>query len=413
MEHALQFVDVGLRHGGVAVVHLIDYPASVEQCGNHIWRVQVVVHRFGATLAVVFEFSRCGVGGLEVAKSVPAVHHSLVSLFRRLESLVREVNGATVVGLKNKEANGHWGVGLVEAWVVAAEELGEGDEVAKRFTHLLTVDGNHIVVHPVAHHVGALRCHSLCNLTFVVREHEVHAAAVNVEMLAEVLASHGSTFAVPTRETVAPRRWPAHDVLRRCLFPEGEVGLVALFAHAVEFAAGIDDVVEVASRQHAVAVVLIVFFNIEIHAAVAFVGIAIVENFLHELLLLDDVASGVRFDAWWQHIELVHSRMVAVGIVLGYFHWFQLLKACLLFNLVVALIGIVLKVANVGDVTHIAHLVAQRLEVAEQHVECDGWARVTKMWVAINGWAAHIHTYRAFVQWHEVFLATSERIVDK
>ena len=105
--------------------------------------------------------------------------------------------------------------------------------------------------------------------------------------------------------------------------------------------------------------------------------------------------------------------MVAVGIVLGYFHWLQLLKACLLFNLVVALIGIVLKVAYVGDVTHIAHLVAQRLEIAEQHVECDGWARVTKMWVAVNGWAAHIHTYRAFVQWHEVFLATSERIVDK
>ena len=38
----------------------------------------------------------------------------------------------------------------------AVEELVQIDEVTVRLTHLLSVDGNHIVVHPVMYHVIAL-----------------------------------------------------------------------------------------------------------------------------------------------------------------------------------------------------------------------------------------------------------------
>ena len=39
--------------------------------------------------------------------------------------------------------------------------------------------------------------------------------------------------------------------------------------------------------------VAIVFFDVEIHAAIALVGIAVVDNFLHQLLLFNDVSGGV------------------------------------------------------------------------------------------------------------------------
>ena len=89
--------------------------------------------------------------------------------------------------------------------MVASEELLQRDEVAKRLTHLLTVDGNHIVVHPVLHGLMTHRSLCLCYLALMVREHEVHAAAVDIKLLAEVLTTHGRALTVPPRETVAPR----------------------------------------------------------------------------------------------------------------------------------------------------------------------------------------------------------------
>ena len=226
------------------------------------------------------------------------------------------------------------------------------------------------------------------------------------------MSSHSGALAVPAREAVAPGRWPAHDVLGLCLLPQGEVGLVALLAHPVEFAAGILHVVEVASAQSAIVVVAVIFLHVEIDAAVALVGISGIENLLHELFLLDDVPGGVRLDAGRQHAQRLHGGMVAIGIVLRHFHGLELLEARLLGNLVLALVGIVLEVPHVGDVAHIAHLVAQLLQMAEKHVEGDGGTRVTQVRIAIDGGAAHIHAHMGRRQRHKQLLAPRERVIE-
>ena len=172
----------------------------------------------------------------------------------------------------------------------AGEELVEGDEVAEALAHLLPVDGDHVVVHPVFDHLVALRGHGLGYLALVVGEDEVHPAAVDVEVGPEVFAPHGRALAVPAGEAFAPGAGPSHDVFRLCVLPEGEVHLVAFLAHAVELARVVDDVFEVAAREDAVVVVAVVFFDVEVDAAVALVGIAVVEDLADELFLLDDVA---------------------------------------------------------------------------------------------------------------------------
>jgi len=53
--------------------------------------------------------------------------------------------------------------------------------------------------------VRALRRHSLGNLAFVMGEHKVEAASVNVEFLAKILLSHHRTLKMPARESFAPR----------------------------------------------------------------------------------------------------------------------------------------------------------------------------------------------------------------
>ena len=277
--------------------------------------------------------------------------------------------------------------------MVTCKELFQRDEVTERFTHLLSVDGYHVVMHPVLHHIIALSSCCLCYLALVMWEHKVHTAAVDVEMVAKVLASHSGTLAMPSWEAVAPRRRPAHDVLGLCLLPESKVHLIALLAHAVEFARVVYHVIEVSSAQLSVMKLLVILLYIEVNRAVAHVCKAVVKNLLHQLLLLYDMSCSMWFYRWGQHVECLHRLMIAVGVILCYLHWFQLFQTGLLFYLVVALICIVLQMAYVSDIPHIAHLIAQMLKISEQNVERYGWSCMSQMRVAVNCRTANIHTY--------------------
>jgi hypothetical protein len=44
------------------------------------------------------------------------------------------------------------------------------------------------------------------------------------------------------------------------------------------------------------------------------------------------------------------------------------------------------------------------LEVSEKNIECDGWARMTQMRVAINGGTTHIHAHIGSMKGFENFL---------
>ena len=159
--------------------------------------------------------------------------------------------------------------------------------------------------------------------------------------------------------------------------------------------------------------VFVVFLYIEIYRAVAHVGIAVVKNLLHQLLLLDDMTRGVGLDRGGKHVEHIHSLVVAVGIVLGYLHRLELLQSGLLLYLVVALIGVVLQMAHVGDVAHIAHFVAQMLQVSEEDIKRDGGAGVAQMGVAIYGGAAHIHAHVGGMQRLEGLLLARQRVINQ
>ena len=141
------------------------------------------------------------------------------------------------------------------------------------------------------------------DLALVVGEDEVHAAAVDIEMVAEVLAAHRGAFAVPAGEALAPLRWPTHDVLRCSVFPEGEVDGVMLLRLPVQLAGGVEQLVHVAVGEDAVAVILVVSRHVEVDRAFALVGVAVGQDAVDELHLLDDVARGLRLDAGREHVQ--------------------------------------------------------------------------------------------------------------
>ena len=190
----------------MSVAGLVDERQRLEEVGDHHRGVEVVVHRVVARLADFLDFPGHVAlpGGFEAREALPALHHAGVGLLGSLEGLVREVNRRAVVGLEEEEADCHRRVGLLEKLVLPGEELVEGYEVTLRLAHLLAVDCQHVVVHPVADAVVAVVGDALRDLALVVGELEVHAAAVDVELLAEVFLAHDGALEVPPGEAVAP-----------------------------------------------------------------------------------------------------------------------------------------------------------------------------------------------------------------
>ena len=128
--------------------------------------------------------------------------------------------------------------------------------------------------------------------------------------------------------------------------------------------------------------------------------------------MFDDVPRSVRFDRGAQYIQRIHILMVAVGIVLGNLHRLQLFQACLLGNLVLALVSIVLQMTYICDVAYIAYLVTQMFQIAKQQVEGNGRTGMTQMRVAIDGGTTYIHAHIGGMQRLEALLLARQRIID-
>ncbi len=271
--------------------------------------------------------------------------------------------------------------------------------IAELLAHLASVLGNHVVVHPIVYGRFAVEGFGLGDFAFVVRKHQIHTAPVNIEGFAEVFGTHHGTFQMPSRKALTPRRVPAHEVFGRCLFPEGKIGRMLFFVLAFQstifaIACTCDEVFADAPRKLSIRRIhLLEALHIQVDRAIGFVGQALFEDFLGRFYLLQDMACGRRLYGGRQHIELLHQLAVFERIGLYYLHRLFLFQLGFFRNFVFALIGIVHQMAYIGDIAHIAYLVAEVLEVAEEYIEYNGRTGIADMWVAIHGRAAYIHAY--------------------
>ena len=107
--------------------------------------------------------------------------------------------------------------------IILRGDVTDSKEVTEGLTHLLVVDIDESVVHPVVREGLVVCTLILCDLVFVVREDEVLTTGMDVETAATVLRSHDTALGVPARTTLAPWRLPVRlTVLLR--LPEYEIG---------------------------------------------------------------------------------------------------------------------------------------------------------------------------------------------
>ena len=323
---------------------------------------------------------------------VQRLRQSFVAVLGAHEGVVTELGDAAVMAADQQKAHHHRVQSLVQ--------VRKGGEVALGFGHLLAADGQHVVVHPVAGK-GVPRRLGLSDLGLVVRKFQVQPAAVDVEALAQILEAHGAALDVPAGETLPPGRVPAHDVARLGQLPEGEVAGVALITPHL-LARAFLLIVEFSARQHAVARPAP---NIEIHAARRLVGVTAPDQFLNQCDLFTDVSGGARLDAGPQHVQSAHVVHEAPEILLGHLHRLQLLQAGAGQHLVLAVVGVVLQVAHVGDVAHVTHRVTQVQKVAPDHVEGHLLLGVSHVGVAVDSGSAQVHADAACRCGLELYLA--------
>ena len=102
---------------------------------------------------------------------------------------------------------------------------------------------------PVADSTGTSPCNVLCNLAFMMREHQVHSTSVDVEFLSKVFLSHNRALQVPAGEALAPRTRPVHYVLRFGLFPKGKIIRGLLVTLAIQGTGSFQSVIQISARE--------------------------------------------------------------------------------------------------------------------------------------------------------------------
>ena len=77
-------------------------------------------------------------------------------------------------------------------------------------------------------------------------------------------------------------------------------------------------------------------------------------------------------DTGWKYIQGFHCLVVAIEVILHYFHGFQLLQTGLFGDFIFAFVCIVFQMTDIGNVTDITYLVSQMGKITEQDIERDG-----------------------------------------
>ena len=253
------------------------------------------------------------------------------------------------------------------------------EEVAQGLGHLLVVDVDVAVVHPVVGEGLAVGSFALCDLVFVVGEDQILTAAVEVKGLAQIVAGHGGAFDVPARSALAPGRIPV-GFARLGSLPHGEVQRLFLAVIDVDACACLQFLDGLAGQL----AVLRERGGAEIYVAVGSgIGVAGIHQLFHnvddEIHALGDCGVDVG----------IHDvQSVGIGLVFGDvaccdFRSRHALFVCFLDDLVV----------HVGEVLDIGHLIATVFQIPAQHVKCTDGACISDVDVVVHGGAAGIDAH--------------------
>ena len=285
--------------------------------------------------------------------------------------------------------------------IVALKHLLDGHKVTKAFAHFFAVHIQEPCVAPDTRELPAKGTFALGDLVLVVREHQVHAARVDIELCAQVRVGHGGALDVPTGAALAPGTLEAPLALAAPL-PKCEVGSL-LFEFTDLHARALFELIELAAGQLAVVG----------KGAHTKVHIAPLGRFGRVRLALGDelfddahdvayalgdfglcVGKAAAHACELRAADTVHTRAQLQG---------RFSELCRAFdNLVV----------HISHVAYEGNTQAARAHVAHQHIEAHICAGMAGVGMIVGGEPTQVHTHVARFERREDFGGTGEGVVE-
>ena len=245
----------------------------------------------------------------------------------------------------------------------------------------------------------------------MVRERIVDAAAVDIQILAQILEGNAGALDVPAGIADAPGRIPLERLVLKLGLGEPEhkvvlVALVRVLFHALADADG--------EVFFLVLVENVVFFElggIKVDVAALDIGIASIEQLRDDLDILVDAAGRGLDNIRPLDVELAAVVKEGIGVELGDLHDRLVLPLGALEHLVLALIGIGGQMADVGDVHDALDRIPGVTQILFQHILHDIAAEVADMGKMIDRGAAGVHFDQFRVVGDEFFFFMGRRVV--
>ena len=228
---------------------------------------------------------------------------------------------------------------------------------------------------------------ALGDFVFVVGKDQILPAAVDIQGFAQVGHGHAGAFDVPAGAARPPRALPRGFAGAGAL-PQGEVhGMLFVLVY-------FDAAARLHPLQRAVAqlAVALDLFHAEKYVAPGGVGVPRPHEPTDGLDDGADFLGGPRVDVGAADVQRIHGLEEVFDVAFGQLAGFDTLLFGALYYLVV----------HVGEVLDVAHLEAQMLQVAAQHVEGDVAQGVADVGCGIGRHAADVHLDGVAVGWGEL-----------
>ena len=245
---------------------------------------------------------------------------------------------------------------------------------------------------------------ALRDLVLMMGEHQVGAAAMDVEGQIQILLGHRRAFDMPAGTTLAPGGFP-RGLAGLGGLPDGEVQRIALAVADTRHTIGAQvamagfHLVHIAVGQLAV---LGEAADAEVDIAFGLVGMAGVDQALDQLDHFRDLLGRLRTDRGVGHAGLMHVVDEGLGELRGNLCGGTAGPVRLVDDLVV----------HVGDVLHEGDVEAPPGQIAADDVEADEGAGIADMDVVVHGGAADVHADLALVDGLEFFLGAGLGVVN-
>ena len=290
-------------------------------------------------------------------------------------------------------------------------QQGHSQELALGLGHFAVIRIQVMDMEPVVAPLVTQVAFGLGNFVGVMRKGIVNAAAVDVQIVPQMLHGNAGALNVPAGIAHAPGRIPLESLILELGLgkPENEVVLILLVLvlfHALPDAHGQVFLIVVIED-----VVLFQFGGIEVHVAPGKIGIALVQQRLDHVDILGNAVRGRLHHIRTLDVQLVAVGKEGIGVVFGNFHDGLVLPLGTLDHLILAGVRVGGQMAHVRDVHDPLDGISQIAQGLFQHILHNIGAQIADVGKMVNRGAAGVHLHQLRVVGNKQFLLVGQRVV--